>query len=278
MLLTLVLVTVVGGVLAAIGASVARERQNATRAAGLVDALLNAETPQVSALIRDLAPYRRWANPLLREERLKAEKDSSKQLHASLALVPVDVEQVDYLFDRMLHGSPQEVVAIRGALLSHKRELTERLWIVQSNPENDQGQRLRAACTLADFSPNDPRWKKASPDIAAMLATQKPFEIALWTSAFKGVGKWLIPSLAGFLVDEKRSVSERGLIATIYNSYASDAPDAYALLEKQLSETSQSGAAVEEKIALAKRQASIGVALLVMGRGGKGLAAAQAST
>ena len=46
-------------------------------------------------------------------------------------------------------------------------------------------------------------------------------------------------------------------------------PDAYARLEKQLAEKSEPDASVEAKIALAKRQASIGVALLVMGRGEK---------
>ena len=46
-------------------------------------------------------------------------------------------------------------------------------------------------------------------------------------------------------------------------------PDAYARLEKQLDEKSDPDASVDAKIALAKRQASVGVALLVMGRGEK---------
>jgi hypothetical protein len=76
-------------------------------------------------------------------------------------------------------------------------------------------------------------------------------------------------SLDNFLVDEKRSVSERGLIATVYVSYASNLPDAYARLEKQLDEKSAPDAPVDVKIDLAKKQASTGVALLVMGKGEK---------
>ena len=56
--------------------------------------------------------------------------------------------------------------------------------------------------------------------------------------------------------------------------YAADMPDAYARLEKQLDEKSDPDASVDAKIALAKKQASIGVALLVDGPGREGLAAA----
>jgi formylglycine-generating enzyme required for sulfatase activity len=72
--------------------------------------------------------------------------------------------------------------------------------------------------------------------------------------------------LADFLTDEKRSLSEKGLIATVYGTLAADVPDAYARLEQQLAEQSHPDAAVEARIVLAKKQASIGAALLVMGR------------
>ena len=222
-------------------------------------------------IVKDMAPYRRWVDPLLQDAYAQAEQenDPRKQLHASLALLPVDSGQVDYLYERLLKGEPQEVVVIREALLGHKADLTERLWTLLENPKNDQDQRLRAACALAVFAPDDPRWEKVSGDVAATLVIQKPFVIAQWTDALKGVGRWLIPPLADFLVDEKRSVSERGLIASVYGTYAADTPDAYARLEKQLAETSEPNASVEAKIALAKKQASIGVALLVMGKGEK---------
>ena len=122
---------------------------------------------------------------------------------------------------------------------------------------------------MAVFAPDDARWEKVSGDVAATLVIQKPFVIGQWTDALKGVGTWLIPPLADFLVDEKRSVSERGLIASVYGNYAADTPDAYARLEKQLAEKSEPNATAEAKIALAKKQASIGVALLVMGRARK---------
>jgi formylglycine-generating enzyme required for sulfatase activity len=90
--------------------------------------------------------------------------------------------------------------------------------------------------------------------------------IRQWTDALKGIGRWLIPPLADFVVDEKRGPSERGLIASIYGEFAADMSNAYVRLEKQLTETSGPDATVDEKVDLAKKQARIGLALLVMGQ------------
>jgi serine/threonine protein kinase/formylglycine-generating enzyme required for sulfatase activity len=265
---------VVGGVLAAavlvlLGLA-GWEGFGRLKAQTLRDRLLEATTADVPGIVKDMGSYRSWVNPLLQEAYAQAEKanDRRKQLHASLALLPVDPGQVEYLYGRLLQAQPQEAIVIREALLDHKHDLTERLWTLLENPKNDQDQRLRAACALAAFAPDDPRWEKAGGDVAATLVVQKPFVIAQWTDALKGAGKWLIPPLADFLVDERRTVPERGLIASVYGTYAADLPDAYARLEKRLEEKSEPAASVKTKVALAKRQASIGVALLVMGRGG----------
>ena len=56
------------------------------------DRLLDANTSEVPAIVADMAPYRRWLDPLLHDAYAQAEKDKDrrKQLHASLALLPVD--------------------------------------------------------------------------------------------------------------------------------------------------------------------------------------------
>jgi formylglycine-generating enzyme required for sulfatase activity len=215
-----------------------------------------------------MAPYRRWLDPLLQEAHAQAEQenDPRKRLHASLALLPVDSGQVEYLFGRLLQAQPQEVIVIRGALSDHKQDLTERLWTLLGNPKNDQDQRFRAACALAALAPDDPRWEQAAGDVATTLIIQKPFVIAQWTDALRGAGKWLIPPLADFLVDEQRSMAERGVIATVYGTYAAALPAAYSRLEKQLSAWPELYTPVEARVSLARRQASLGVALLVMGR------------
>ena len=114
----------------------------------LRDRLLEVSTPDVPGIVKGMAPYRRWIDPLLREAQAKAEKenDPRKQLHASLALLPVDSGQVEYLYGRLLQGQPREVVVIREALSDHKQDLTERLWTLLENPKKDQDQRFRRSC------------------------------------------------------------------------------------------------------------------------------------
>ncbi len=237
----------------------------------LRDHLLEATTTDVPGIVKDMIPYRRWLDPLLHQAYAHAEKDNDprKQLHTSLALLPVDSEQADYLYGRLLTGEPQEVIVIREALYGHKPDVTKQLWALVENPKNSQAQRFRGACALAIFAPDDPRWEKISGDVAGTLLIQKPLEIPQWTDALKGAGKWLLSPLANFLVEEKRSVSEKNLIATIFGRYAADTPDAYARLEKQLEEKIEPNASMDAKITLAKRQARVGVAVLLIGRGEK---------
>ncbi len=258
---------VVALILALIGLG-AWEGNGRLQARVLRDRLLESTTPDAPVVVKDMAAYRRWVDPLLRDAYSQAEAsgDGRKQLHASLALLPVDVGQVDYLYERLLKGDPSEVIVIREALSGHKADLTGRLWEVLANPKGDPDRRLRAACALSVFAPDDARWEKVGRDVAAALVIQKPFVIAPWTDALKGAGRWLIPPLAEFLVDEGRGVSERGLIASVYGILAADSPDTVARLENQLSATPGPEATEDEKIALAKRQASVVVALLVMGK------------
>ena len=62
---------------------------------------------EVPGIVKDMAPYRRWLDPLLHEAYAQAEasNDPRKQLHASLALLPVDSGQVEYLYGRLAQGA-----------------------------------------------------------------------------------------------------------------------------------------------------------------------------
>jgi formylglycine-generating enzyme required for sulfatase activity len=250
---------------------VSREGYGRLKAQTLRDRLLECTTAEVPLVVKDMAPYRSWVNPLLKDAYTQAEEtgESRKQLHASLALLPVDSRQVKYLYERLLKAEPQEFVVIRGALFDHKQDLTEQLWTLLENPQHDPDQRLRAACGLSVFAPDDPRWGKAGGSVAEMLVNQEPFVVDQWTAALKDARTLLLPPLADFLTDQKRSLTAKRLIARAYGTYATDTPDAYARLEKQLDENNAPDASDDSKIALAAKQASIGTALLVMGRGEK---------
>ena len=102
----------------ALGCLLAVDRLGAVRARAAVRELENAEARKVSQVIRDLAPYRRWADPLLRETILKADTDT-RQSRARLALLPVDAAQASRLYGPLLDGNPDLFLDIRQALYDH---------------------------------------------------------------------------------------------------------------------------------------------------------------
>jgi hypothetical protein len=137
------------------------QQDRATRTTGLVQTLLNADSAQVPGLIDRLDGYRAWADPLLRQELERAGERSPQRLHASLALLPVDPGQADYLYGRLLDAVPAEVPVLRDALGPHRAALAERLWaVVAAPPPGQEGQRLRAAAALAAYDPDGPGWER----------------------------------------------------------------------------------------------------------------------
>jgi hypothetical protein len=90
-----------------------------------VHRLLDADIAQVPGIVAEIEPYRQWANRLLRNENDKAVASSRKRIHTSLALLPVDPGQRDYLYGRLLNAAPQEVPIIRDFLAPHKGELLD---------------------------------------------------------------------------------------------------------------------------------------------------------
>jgi formylglycine-generating enzyme required for sulfatase activity len=237
----------------------------------LRDRLLESTTADVPGIVRDMAPYRCWVDPLLQEayDEARQNNDDRKQLHTSLALLPVDPGQVGYLHGRLLQADPEELTVIREALYRSREALIGPLWDVLEDRENDQDRRFRAACALAGYDADNPRWEAVSEDVAAKLVVQDPFVLARWTAALRPVRGFLLPPLASFLEDEKRSGPERALIAKVYGNYAKGQPAAIARLERRLAEQGKPNAPAEANVALVKRQANVAVALLVMGRGDK---------
>jgi formylglycine-generating enzyme required for sulfatase activity len=241
------------------------------RARALVDTLLTARTADVPAVVRDLGAYRRWADPLLREAlaRAEADGDARKQLHARLALVPSDPGQVDDLRERLLVAGPDEVGAIRELLAPYSDALVGPLWAVLEDRAADPGRRLRAACALAAFVPDDGRWEKVSGDVVGRLVAENALVVGKWAEALRPVRRSLLPPLAALLLEEGRGAESRRLVTGVYAGYVEGVPDAFAPLERVLAEQSDPKTDVPARVDLARRQANAAVALAAMGRGEK---------
>jgi serine/threonine protein kinase/formylglycine-generating enzyme required for sulfatase activity len=270
------------------------EQSNAQHAAGLVQRLLDAETPQVPGIVAEMQGYRDWTDSLLRDEYRKAQPNSRPQLHASLALLPVDPGQVDYLYRRLLDADPHEVPVIRDALAPHRDALLDKLWAVVASPaRGKEPQRLRAATALASYDPSAARWAKVQGRVAQDLVTVPPVYLERWLEALRPIRGKLLEPLSAIYRDRgaHREPSERSLATSILADYAADQPQVLADLlldadekqfaviypkfevqgergqpmligeiDKRLSPDAKDGA----KETLAKRQANAAVALLRM--------------
>jgi serine/threonine protein kinase/formylglycine-generating enzyme required for sulfatase activity/Tfp pilus assembly protein PilF len=208
------------------------EAQGMLQARVLKDRLLDANITEVPAIVTEMASYRSWINPLLQKAYSDAQsnKESRKQMHAALALLPGDLSQCDYLFGRLLDAGPQEVAVLREALAPYKEKLSEELWSVAEKPEKGRDhQRLRAGYALAGYDPDNPRWQKINQVIAADLVAVPPFFLKTWSDGFRPVTAFLLEPLSKIFRDTRpERTTERTLVTNILIDYIADQPQVLA--------------------------------------------------
>jgi formylglycine-generating enzyme required for sulfatase activity len=223
-----------------------------------VNTLLSASTSDVPLLVRQLGPYRRWADPLLRDKAGEAGLDDGKRLHLALALLPVDPDQANYLCDRLLSApGPDEVKAIRTVLHEHAPAAAARFWAVLERRGETRPRRLRAACALAAFAPDDARWAAVGDDVAGCLAGESAAFLGEWAGLLQPVRGHLAAPLVRRLVR-----ADAGGFAAFLAVLSVYPEEAVHELHAQLDQTLPAAAKVEDKQALALRQALAAVALL----------------
>jgi formylglycine-generating enzyme required for sulfatase activity len=207
-------------------------KQKANRAAGLVRAVLNADIARVPTIVDQMAEYRQWADPLLREENSKAADKSRQKLHTSLALLPVDASQAPYLKDRLLDAEAGEVAVIRDALFPHKDQLVGELWaVVESPKKGKESRRLRAAAALAKYDPESEKWSKASVIVVHYLVRQNPVYLLYWSEAFRPVRAPFLAPLSEVYRDHRpEQTAERSVATYLLADYAADNPHTLAEL------------------------------------------------
>ncbi len=256
-----------------------REGYGRQRARGLEARLLEATTADVPDIVGEMGPYRRWLDGELRQAYADAAAahDARRELHASLALLPVDPGQVSYLRKRLLSANPEEVFVIRGALLPYAGDISAWLWEVLENGKTVSGERLRAACALAVYAAGDTRWNGVSRDVAARLVTEPVLVIARWAEALRPVRKHLLSSLAALLVESDQDAARRLTITRLYGDYSQGLAEPFAPLEEEaagiIKPNGGDGGAVTDsvtdpnaRLAQQRRQANAAVALAALGR------------
>jgi serine/threonine protein kinase/formylglycine-generating enzyme required for sulfatase activity len=210
------------------------EANRRTHAAGLVQKLLSAQTVETPGIIAELASYRQYADPLLREELEKAEENSPHRLHAALGLLPVDSGQADYLCGRFLDAAAADVAVLRDQLKPHRQKLRARLWAAaEKPPAGREAQRLRAAAALAVYDTGATQWEGIADAVAGQLVAENAVYLSYWLEAFRPVHDRLIPPLTVVFRDSKpKRAPERALATNLLAEYAADKSEVLAELLK----------------------------------------------
>jgi serine/threonine protein kinase/formylglycine-generating enzyme required for sulfatase activity len=197
-------------------------------ASAKVEAVASADTAKLPRLVAELGPYRRWANPLLARRAAVAGADSRERLNLALALAPVDAGQADFLYERLLTADPDAVPLLCDALVARRADVTERLWAVLEDPKAEGGKRLRAACALATYQAEDPRWAAVSSAVATQLVKENPIFLGRWTEALRPAREALVGPLRAMFHDSQMPDTERDLATHLLAEFSADRPEALA--------------------------------------------------
>jgi eukaryotic-like serine/threonine-protein kinase len=198
------------------------------RAAGLMQSLQAAGTTDAPAVIKQLAGYRRWADWRLRRMLRDSNESSRDRLHASLALLPVDPAQADYLRNRLLGAAPADLPVLRAALEPHRSRVSPMLWTELEKARPGDPSLLNSAAALALYDPDDPRWSELGGKAAEALVKVNPIFLGRWLDALRPLRKQLVAPLTAIFADKGHAETEHELATSILADYAADAPDGLA--------------------------------------------------
>ena len=174
-----------------------------------------------------MSEYRPWVDSSLRTELPRKSDDPRQKLHASLALLPVDATQVDYLFNRLLTATPSELPVLRDALKAHRSTLTPKLWTVLESAKLGDASLLPTVGALAVYDPDNAKWEEVADRVAHALVTINSIYLGPWLEALHPVrGKLAAPMVSIFR--GKHSESDHTQATDILTVYATDDPNLIA--------------------------------------------------
>src|SRR5271157_3003070 len=199
-------------------------------ASRLVEELRSAVIEKIPEKVHAMRFFHFWADPTLKDL-LKAGPDESDQkLRASLALLPVDADQAEFLFKRLQMADPIELPVIWRILREYHQEPVQQLRSLLENSQADPEQRFRAACALSN---PDQIGSNTEPEAVYRLIAERLLAIVNRNPSYykplietlHPVRHRLVAPLSTTFRDNKKPESERSLATNILADYASDDPD-----------------------------------------------------
>jgi serine/threonine protein kinase/formylglycine-generating enzyme required for sulfatase activity/tetratricopeptide (TPR) repeat protein len=200
------------------------------RAQHRVDLLLGAEVAEVPGILRAIAADRAAAQPALKNVINNPSVTSKAKLRASLALLPVDPSQIEYLKTRIRDVEPREFLVLRDELKPQRDALVPNLWVQLDAAQAGDLNLLPVAAALAVYDRENSRWPSCADKIARTLVSADPLISGTWVDALEPISEQLIPPLEALFRDAARPESEHVLATTILARYARTDADVLARL------------------------------------------------
>ena len=203
-----------------------QERRNA-EASRIVDALLSAETSQISGIINNqLVIFEREAAEHLRAGFAESPAESTARLHAALALLPSDTSVLEFLEERLLSVTAMQFEHVRDLMIAQKEQLIPAYWQtirVSEDPET----RFQAACVLASYDAENEAWQQADLQtfIADHLTAVQPSELLPWRNALRPVQQHLTSALAAIYRNSAAGEQVRSFATDTLVDYWKDHPE-----------------------------------------------------
>lgn len=199
-----------------------------------VDSVLNSDPQVVSSVISTLDRFREWIDPELHDLLDQQELSHKHKYRANLALLPVEPERAEYVFQQLLRKeadsrlSTAEVIYGAEALRAHRDRVSHFLWDVLEDPNGGQSLRFLAALILTQLQEESPshEFKTRLAPLAEFvtdglldLSVTAPGDLPLLVDAMRPVGSLLIPSLEARVVDEEIPQSRRLAATSFFGEY-----------------------------------------------------------
>ena len=196
-----------------VGSVAAVQMRNAARAAGLVASLASADVAQVPQILAELENHRGRVTPMLvalAGAEANTMEERKTQLHARLALVTHDEQQVQPLVEELLAANVLYFGVIRDQLAPYHQRFAGDLWELLHNTTADPARRFRAGLALATYATISSQWTAADNTyLVGQLVEANPEHQQRLRQFLRPLDSRLLGDLEGIFGDSKVTESHQ---------------------------------------------------------------------
>jgi formylglycine-generating enzyme required for sulfatase activity len=212
-----------GLVLAGLGIKVWNDQRLMDRdASNIVRTIEAADFAKLADELKKLSAIRAVVDPKLKATLELTKPDSEERLKFSLALLPSDPGQVDFLVKKLQSAQASQVQLIIDQLRPHREKILESLWLAIEG--DNKSSWLPVASALADYDPKNQRWLGVTAKVTDSMV-RDPLRASKWIELLRPAATQLNPELTRIYnatPDTLRSQAQIDLAAEILQMYAAD--------------------------------------------------------